>query len=211
MGPHGCCILSQQFYETDPSRDFVRGYTMQVLRGAGPVETAMTGVARRSIPWGEGHHDAFAAQFGHTAGIAVIVEDLPEPENRVVLDAELTDAHGIPAPRIEYRLSDNSKRMLAHGLKMGRQVMTAAGATKTSGFGPVRHTGWHLMGTARMGNDPRTSVVNREGRSHDVPNLYVVDSSVFVTSGGVNPVSTLQAIALYIADGIKRQQHTILA
>lgn len=207
LGPHGCCLLSQQFYETDPARGFVRGYTMQVLRGPGPVETALAGMTRRVIPWGDGHHDAFAARFGHTAGIAIIVEDLPEPENRVVLDPTLTDAHGIPAPKIEYRLSENSKKMMAHGLRMGRQVMSAAGAVSTSGFGPVRETGWHLMGTTRMGTDPATSVVDSEGRSHDVPNLYIADSSVFVTSGAVNPVSTLQAVALYIAEAMVRRQH----
>lgn len=207
LGPHGCCALSQEFYETDLSRGFVRGYTMQVLRGAGPVETALAGMMRRVIPWGAGHHDAFAARFGHTAGIAIIVEDLPDPENRVLLDDTLTDTHGIPAPRIVYRLSENSRKMLSHGLKMGRQVMSAAGAVSTSGFGPVRETGWHLMGTTRMGTDPATSVVDAEGRCHDVPNLYVADSSVFVTSGAVNPVSTLQAVALYIAEALVRRQH----
>lgn len=205
-GPHGCCLLSQEFYETDVSRGFVRGYTMQVLRGAGPVETAVAGMTRRVIPWGAKHHDAFAARLGHTAAIAIIVEDLPEAENRVVLDETLTDRHGIPAPRIHYRLSDNSKKMLSHGLKMGRQVMSAAGAVSTAGFGPVRETGWHLMGTTRMGADPRTSVVDREGRCHDVPNLCIADSSVFVTSGAVNPVSTLQAVALHIADALVRRQ-----
>lgn len=210
LGPHGCCILSQEFYETDVARGFVRGYTMQILRGAGPVETAVAGVSRRSIPWGDAHHDAFRTQFGRTAGIAIIVEDLPEPTNRVVLHKDLTDAHGIPAPRIEYRISDNSKRLLSHGLQKGRQVMRAAGAVKTSGFGPVRNTGWHLMGTTRMGNDPASSVVDRFGRSHDVPNLFVADSSVFVTSGGVNPASTLQAIALYVADSLIASQRTVV-
>jgi len=206
LGPHGCCILSQEFYETDASRGFVRGYTMQVLRGPGPIETALAGVARRTIPWGAGHHEAFASQFGKTAGIAIIVEDLPELENRVVLHDSLVDDQGIPDLRLEYGMSDNSRRMLSHGVKMGRAALEAAGATRTSGFGPVRHTGWHLMGTARMGGDPTNSVVDREGRAHDVPNLYVADSSVFVTSGGVNPASTLQAIALYVADAIVRRR-----
>jgi choline dehydrogenase-like flavoprotein len=56
-----------------------------------------------------------------------------------------------------------------------------------------------------MGNDPERSVVNRWGRSHDVKNLFIVDGSVFVTSGGVNPTSTIQAIALYVADQIKQR------
>jgi choline dehydrogenase-like flavoprotein len=70
---------------------------------------------------------------------------------------------------------------------------------------PLAVGGWHLMGTARMGADPERSVVNGWGRSHDVKNLFIVDGSVFVTSGGVNPTSTIQAIALYVADQIKQR------
>jgi choline dehydrogenase-like flavoprotein len=62
------------------------------------------------------------------------------------------------------------------------------------------------MGTARMGTDKATSVIDAEGRCHDVPNLYIVDGSTMVTSGGVNPTSTLQAVALYIADGMIRRR-----
>lgn len=203
LGPQGCCILSQEFYETDITRGFLRGYTMQLLRGPGPIETALNGVTRRYIPWGAGHHRAFASRFGHTAGIGIIIEDLPEQQNSVTLDPKLVDSNGIPAPKITYKLSENSKAMLKHGLKKGKEVMEAAGAVKNFAFGPVRHAGWHLMGTSRMGTDPKNSVVNEWGRSHDVSNLFIVDSSIFVTSGGVNPVSTMQALALYIADKIK--------
>ena len=210
LGPQGCCIYSHQFYETDPSRGYVRGDTMHVLRGPGPVETALSGFVRREIPWGAGHHAAFAARFGHVISMAIIVEDLPEPCNAVTLDPDLTDKHGIPAPKVTYRLSANSKKMLAHGLDRGKEVMTAAGSVKNFSFAPVRHTGWHLMGTARMGTDSAGSVVNEWGRCHDVPNLFIVDGSVFVTSGGVNPVSTMQAVALYIADQIKLHQHDVL-
>jgi choline dehydrogenase-like flavoprotein len=94
--------------------------------------------------------------------------------------------------------------MLEHGLAKGAEVMRAAGATHVDSVGPIRLAGWHLLGTARMGGDPKTSVVNEWGRSHDVRNLFIVDGSVFVTSGGVNPTTTLQAVALYIADRIKQ-------
>ncbi|MFP6639652.1 MAG: GMC family oxidoreductase, partial [Myxococcota bacterium] len=63
--------------------------------------------------------------------------------------------------------------------------------------------GWHLMGTARMGKNPENSVVNEWGRAHDVPNLFVIDGSVFVTAAAVNPTHTIQALALYMADQIK--------
>ncbi len=82
--------------------------------------------------------------------------------------------------------------------------MRAAGACEITSGGPVRESGWHLLGTARMGDDPETSVVNPWGRSHDVRNLFIVDGSIFVTAGGVNPTSTIQALALYIADTMKK-------
>ena len=82
--------------------------------------------------------------------------------------------------------------------------MEAAGARRTMTNPQIRAGGWHLLGTARMGDDPGSSVVNSHGRSHDVPNLYVVDGSVFVTGGAVNPTSTIQALALHVADAFKR-------
>jgi choline dehydrogenase-like flavoprotein len=75
---------------------------------------------------------------------------------------------------------------------------------ETHRSGLMRQAGWHNLGTARMGDDPKTSVVNAWGRAHDVRNLFVIDGSVFVTSGGVNPTSTIQALALYIADTMKK-------
>ena len=84
--------------------------------------------------------------------------------------------------------------------------MEAAGAWKIQKApSPLRWAGWHLLGTARRGTDPERSVVNEWGRSHDVRNLFIVDGSVFVTSGGVNPTTTIQAVALYIADSMKRR------
>ena len=82
--------------------------------------------------------------------------------------------------------------------------MEAAGAYDVSVIPLLRSGGWHLMGTAKMGTNPADSVVNRGGQAHDVENLYIVDGSVFVTAGGVNPTSTIQAVALHIADEFKR-------
>ncbi|MEQ9640305.1 MAG: GMC family oxidoreductase [Alphaproteobacteria bacterium] len=204
MGPNGCCILSKEFYETDLSRGFVRGYNMQVTRGAGgPLAVAMRGLASGDIPWGPGHHEMFRRRFDHTVQCLAVCEDLPEACNTVTLDPVLKDFNGIPAPKITYRLSDNSKKMLAHGLERGKEVLRAAGAVEVFETPLLRPAGWHLLGTARMGIDPETSVVNAWGRSHDVKNLFVVDGSIFVTAGGVNPTSTIQALALYIGDRIK--------
>ena len=82
---------------------------------------------------------------------------------------------------------------------------SAAGATNIGIESPILNGGWHLLGTARMGDDPERSVVNGWGRCHDVKNLFIVDGSIWVTSGGVNPTSTIQALALWIADNIKKR------
>ncbi len=203
-GPHNC-IWSQEFYETDTSRDFLRGYTFEISRGRGPVATAMTGVFTGRIPWGAGHHQAFRKYVKRLTGMVAICEDLPELHNTVTLDPELTDSNGIPAPKLDYTLSRNSKDMLAHAIARASEVLRAAGATDIISESPIAAGGWHLMGTARMGTDPENSVVNEWGRCHDVKNLFIIDGSVFVTSAGVNPTRTIQALALYIADTMKKR------
>ena len=204
-GPIGCSIFSHEFYETDPSRDFVRGYGMQVVRSSGPVHTGAGGMAGHPVPWGEDHRRVFSERFGRTINIGVMGDDLPESHNRVVLDPELTDTDGIPAPSIHYTLSDNSRKMLGHGIARATEALEAAGAHEVLVNPLLRQSGWHLMGTARMGTDPDRSVVDRHGRSHDVRNLFVIDGSILVTGGAVNPTSTIQALALYIADYVKRK------
>ncbi|MCC6919640.1 MAG: GMC family oxidoreductase [Alphaproteobacteria bacterium] len=202
--PHNW-LWSHEFYETDPSRGFVRGYMMEAMRGSGPALTALGGMASGEIPFGPGHHAAMRKRYGHTAGFVVLCEDLPEEHNRVTLDPDLTDSNGIPAPKVEYRLSENSLRMLDHAVENTSEVLKAAGATEITSTSPLSMGGWHLMGTARMGNDPERSVVNAWGRSHEVKNLFVVDGSLFVTSAAVNPTCTIQALALYVADQMKQR------
>ncbi len=204
QGPTGCGIWSHEFYETDPSRGFVRGFSFEMMRGFAPVTTALWGLMNGAVPWGPGHHEAYAGIVDHLAGLLAICEDLPDPENRVTLDPELVDGHGIPAPKIHYTLSENSRRMLDFGAARAREALEAAGAKRTFVEAPMGIAGWHLMGTCRMGRDPATSVVNEWGRSHDVRNLFVIDGSLFVTAGGVNPTCTIQGLALYVADRIKK-------
>lgn len=198
------CLRSQEFYETDLCRGFVRGYTLESTRGSGPVTTALSGMRRDVIPWGAKHHTAFKRRHNHTTGMFAVCEDLPEAHNRVTLDANLTDSHGIPAPEIHYTISENSKNMLRHAVDRASEVLSAAGAEDIIAESPLPWA-FHLMGTARMGTDPARSVVNEWGRSHDVKNLFIVDGSIFVTGAGVNPTSTIQALSLYIADQMKRR------
>ncbi len=210
-GNHGppLCLWSHEFYETDPSRDFVRGYIFQMSRGVGALTEAITSSAAGRLPWGADHHRVYRNLLNHRIGMAAICEDLPEAHNRVTLDPVLKDGNGIPAPRIDYTLSENSRRMLAHGRARALDILREAGATNCDGELPIAYAGWHLLGTARMGDDPDNSVVNSWGRSHDVRNLFIVDGSLFVTSGGVNPTSTIQALALYVADSMKQRLATL--
>src|SRR4030095_11513509 len=113
---------------------------------------------------------------------------------------------GLPAPRVIYALSENSRRMLDHGIARAREALAAAGAGAVAVNPLLRAGGWHLMGTARMGRDPATSGIDREAQCHDVANLYIAHASTIVTCAGVNPTSTIQAVALYIADGMIRRR-----
>ena len=138
--------------------------------------------------------------LGHGANWGLFAEDLPDEANHITLSSTVTDSSGIPAPEVHYRMSDNSRRMLDFHIERAKESMDAAGAYKIEVDRLMRYSGWHLLGTARMGDDPKTSVLDRWNRTHDVPNLYVVDGSCFVTSSGVNPTSTIVAIALRAAD-----------
>jgi choline dehydrogenase-like flavoprotein len=177
---------------------------MQILRGVPPIETATSGYFMRQLSIGKSHHKDFEKLFNHSAGIAIISEDLPEEHNRVELDFENTDSFGMPGVKVYYEMNDNTKKILKHGIKMSKEIFSTAGAKVTASFAPVKNTGWHLMGTARMGENPKTSVVNKYGQAHQVKNLFIVDSSIFVTSGAVNPVATAQAITLFACNHIRK-------
>ena len=206
-GPFVASLVCQHFYETDAARGFVRGYQMQLCRSNGPLGTAFGLPYLPRIDWGADHHRDFLEQFAHSASLAVTAEDLPDERNAVTLDPALTDAHGIPAPAVRYRIDENSRAILDHGIARAGEALAEAGAAKVLPLGAI-DVAFHLLGTARMGADPRTSVFDRFGRSHDVPNLFVADSSLFVTGGAVNPASTVQALALRTADHILETRRT---
>jgi choline dehydrogenase-like flavoprotein len=197
-------VASHQFYETDLDRGFVRGFSFEMQRGYGPAASAFVALQAGALPWGARHHDAYRELIDRTVSNVAVCEDLPEPGNEVTLDPEETDADGIPGARIRYALSKNSRRMMDFALDRGRELAAAAGAVRLlRQTGPARAAGFHLMGTARMGESPANSVVNAWGRSHDVKNLFIIDGSLFVTSAAVNPTATIQALALYVASQIK--------
>ena len=210
-GPRGSSMLCQEFYETNNDRGFVRGYDLQITsQPYTPISAALGGLLGQAVDWGESHHDKFKQRFQHMAGITVMTEDLPEEHNQVTLDPILTDSDGIPAPKIDYTLSENTKKMLDHGVARAKEIMEASGALEFLVSNLRRNTGWHLLGTARMGNNPETSVVDRWCRTHDVPNLFIVDGSVFTTSACINPTPTIHALALRTADYIQGEGISLL-
>ena len=197
IGPAGQAIQSMQFYETDTDRGFVRGAKWQVMPTGGPLgfRSIHEGGPLESS-WGAAFHEGTARRLGRSFEWGIIAEDLPDEDNRVIIDPDLKDADGNPAPKITYRNSENTQKMIAYHLARQQEAMAASGAISTSSTPLMRDSGWHLMGTARMGNEAERSVVDQWCRSHDVPNLYVMDGSTFVTSSGFNPTATICAIAL---------------
>ena len=202
-GPIGCCIYSHEFYETDVSRGFVRGLQFMVTR-ENPLLAQSTYTNPR---WGSESQEQLREMFGHSFRVLVMAEDLPDPDNRVTLTTEM-DGDGLPGVRIEYNLSDNSRRQLDFGLDRGEEALSAAGAVRIDRTPLAPTTGWHLLGTARMGDDPKTSVVDAHGRCHTTPNVIVADGSVFPTVGAVNPGSTIGAMALKLADDLAIEMGT---
>lgn len=202
LGPAGIQIESMEFYETDTSRGFVRGSKWHVMGTGGPLEMLTRwrvgeGVRDEEF-WGEQFAGKMTRSVGHTIDWTVHAEDLPEESNYVTLDPELRDSDGLPAPKVYYRTSENTKRIFDFGLDRAIESHEAAGAEK-AWVVSRKFTSGHNLGTARMGNDPDTSVVDRFGRAHDVSNLFVIDGSVFPTSTATNPTATICALAMRTA------------
>jgi choline dehydrogenase-like flavoprotein len=196
LGPWGTPLLSLQFADTDESRGFPRGAQWDVMPIGGPL---MALARYDDLPfgerWGQNLHGLVERTLGRAFDWGIGIEDLPAETNTVTLDPGLTDSDGIAAPKIDYRIDAHARANLAWQLERAREAHEAAGAYDTL-VTDWSEWGWHLLGTCRMGDDPRNSVVDRWGRAHDVPNLYVLDGSVFVTSGPQPPTATICANAL---------------
>ena len=129
------------------------------------------------------------------------ISQLPLETNRVDLDPDVKDAWGLPAMRITSTSHPDDFKSMEFFMNKSVEILKAAGATKVWAD-PVDDSrgGAHNRGTCRMGNDPKTSVVNKYHRAHDVPNLFIVDGSSFVTGGRNHPTMTISALAFRAAD-----------
>jgi choline dehydrogenase-like flavoprotein len=136
--------------------------------------------------------------------LMIVTEDLPDPDNRVsVLDR--TELDGLPAVKMRYALSQNTRAMIDWGYERTSEVLQAAGAKRKIRAPLPPMTGWHLLGTARMGSDPRSSFVDARGRCHEVSGLIIADGSVMPSVGAVNPGSTIGAMALKMASELAEE------
>ncbi|MBY6683134.1 GMC family oxidoreductase [Rhodococcus sp. BP-316] len=196
LGPFGASLTSMQFAETDLSRGFARGAKWSCQPIISPMEV-LHRYSELLLPERSGAAGQRLVErvLGRSFEWGAIIEDLPDESNRVTLSTEMVDGSGLPAPKLTYKISEDTRRNIDFNVARMREAHEAAGAVETRRVDWLPSVGWHLLGTARCGNDPKNSVVDQYGRSHDVPNLFVMDGSVFVTSSSVNPTPTITAFA----------------
>ncbi|QDX39428.1 GMC family oxidoreductase [Salarchaeum sp. JOR-1] len=201
---------SHQFYD-DPARGTERGVPsadgdasdyarlkLEFLNYAGPSPVRE---ALGSDEWGDALLGSLRQSYGNHIAMGGLVEQRPRAEHYVGLDASQTDDHGNPVPDVHWGLDDVTRRTLERANEIQERVLDELGAEVTWQVGP-ENTGpaFHHMGTTRMGRDPTESVVTPELRTHDLDNLWIAGSSVFVTGGAMNPTLTLAALSLKAAD-----------
>jgi choline dehydrogenase-like flavoprotein len=175
-------------------KDFFGGYAF-MSQGPLPIDHARSVVANKGL-WGMDLRREMT-KYNHMAGFKIVGETMPREENRVELTDE-QDQYGLPIPRTIFGFCDNDKRLYEHSLDYMSVMMEAVGGKNI--YKTVSTA--HLMGGCRMGDDPRSSVTDADGRTWDIPNLWICDGSLMPTGGGVNPSMTIMANAARIADRI---------
>jgi len=197
--------IIHDFYDSDPARGFYGGGGIDARSylDATPIFHAMAGVPPDIPSWGKAYKEFLGWSFTRKMSILGNTTSLPVESNNITLDPDLKDDMGRAAIRLTYR--DHEDDLATAGFLQDRavEIAEAAGATKIwpHDVAPASLL-VHLLGTCRMGNDPRSSVVDRYHRSHEVPNLFICDGSNFVTSGRGQPTMTIQALAFRAAEHI---------
>jgi choline dehydrogenase-like flavoprotein len=195
-------VSSYQFYEHADDRGFVGGCHIAAA-GVGiplPINWSLPG---RPL-WGAEAKRIDRECFNHSFAVGMVLHDMPQHDNRVELDDRVTDAWGLPVARITLTPHPNDLAQGRWVIDRNAEILDAAGAKQTYRVYPDRITGncSHQHSTTRMGDDPATSVLNRDCRAHEVDNLYVVDGGPFPTATGANPTLTIMANAWRVAEGI---------
>jgi choline dehydrogenase-like flavoprotein len=196
----------QDLYELDPALGLVGGGGFDFRFDTQPIAFALWGLTGSGAQWGGEFKRKLRDYFNRTAYVLAHTSSLPVPTNTITLDPTVKDDWGLAALRMTFQIHPNDQRLSEYFLARVMELLQAAGATDRWAFpaGPGPFPQVHLLGTCRMGNDPRTSVVDRMHRAHDVPNLFIVDGSSFVTSGRGQPTMTIQALAFRAAENMAR-------
>ena len=193
------------FVPTDPKRGFYGGGRMTARGFDTPISYGLRGLQPGSARWGALYKKALLEEANHKMTVTCFVSQLPLATNRVDLDPDVKDDWGLPAMRITSTSHPDDFKNLEFFKQKSIEILQAAGATKVwAGAVNDSRGGAHNRGTCRMGNDPKTSVVDKFHRAHDVPNLFIVDGSSLVTGGRNHPTMTIQALAFRAADHLIR-------
>ena len=179
-------ISSEQFYETDESRGFARGFSIQTIS---PLPIGWAEHVLAEGHWGRSLR-AYMRDYNHWTVLGMLGELLPLPENRVTL-ADEHDANGMPIAHFNYSLCENDKALMAYGKRILAEIWDGADAQDTLTIDRYAH----LVGGARMGFSPEDSVVDASHRVWGIDNLFVVDGSVLPTQGAANPALAIMALA----------------
>ena len=179
----------------DPSRGFVGGYEMETLSLGLPFMAAFLNPGA----WGRGFTTALDG-YENMAGMWIVGEDMPQETNRVTLNMDVKDQHGLPVANVHFSDHPNDITMREHAYQQGQAVYEAVGATRVMPTPPYPST--HNLGTNRMSAKAQDGVVNKWGQTHDIENLFVSDGSQFTTGASENPTLTIVALAIRQADRI---------
>ncbi|MEP6491714.1 MAG: GMC family oxidoreductase [bacterium] len=206
--------IIHDFYEHDLTRGFYGGGGIDARFPYNPIGFALNAnILPKSVPtWGRDYARALREYYTHSMRITGHMTSLPQATNTITLDDEHKDSRGRPALSLTYDDHSDDRKTQYWFQKKTRELMEAAGAAEVWDQPILPSDGSvHLLGTARMGNDPRDAVVDRYHRAHDVPNLFVCDGSSLVTSGRGQPTMTIQALAYRAADHIAQfaRSHSI--
>jgi choline dehydrogenase-like flavoprotein len=192
------------FYELDPQKvGFYGGGGLDARFDFTPYFFALTGLPPGTAQWGRSFKAALSHNFARTMEIHCGGTSLPLETNSFSLDSDLKDAWGLPALRTTYKDHPDDLKLIHWLNAQALEIFDAAGAVKKWSR-PIGEQEFavHLLGTCRMGCDPKTSVINPDHRTHDIKNLFLCDGSSFVTSGRGQPTMTIQALAYRAADRI---------
>lgn len=188
-------------YELDPSLGLAGGTGFDFRMLFTPIAFGVFGLGPDAPAWGPVYKRMLRESFTRTLQVLAHATQLPVASNAISLDPTVKDAWGLPAIRLTFKDHPNDERLMAYARDRATDLVDAAGATRHWAY-PLERV-WpevHLLGTCRMGDDPSSSVVDRYQRTHDVPNLFLVDGSSFVTSGRGQPTMTIQALAFRAAE-----------